>query len=173
VAGFAGAGAFEGWARGLRAKEWVVYSKPPFGGPAAVLKYLARYTHRVAISNARLVRFDGARVAFRYKDYAGASKTKVMTLDAAEFLRRWAQHVLPGGFVRVRHYGLLANRHRAAKLAACRRRLVAAGVVRVSCAPAARPPDPCPACGCDRWVVLERLAPGDPACRAVARADSS
>ena len=162
LAGFADPGAFEGWARGLRAKEWVVYAKPPFGGPAAVLKYLARYTHRVAISNTRLVRFDGERVRFRYKDYADAAKTKEMTLDAAEFVRRWATHVLPCGFVKVRHYGLVANRHRSAKVAACRRLLVAAG-----CGPGSWAVEPvrverCPVCGCDRWVVVERLDPVGP-----------
>ncbi len=176
LVGFADPGAFEGWVRGLQAKDWVVYAKPPFGGPAVVLKYLARYTHRVAISNARLVNFDGDRVTFTYKDYADASKTKTMTLDAAEFLRRWVQHVLPSGFVKIRHYGLLANRHREDKLAACRRLLVASGLGPVACEPAVRRPDPCPACGCEQWCIVERFGsadPGVPGCRAVTRGDSS
>ena len=158
LAGFADAGAFDGWASGVRAKDWVVYSKPPFGGPAQVLKYLARYTHRVAIGNSRLVRLEAGRVTFTYTDYADAAKPKGMTLDGVEFLRRWVQHVLPRGFVKVRHYGLLANRQRAVKLAACRRRLAWGGVVpacRVE--PAARA-NPCPVCGIDAWVCGPRFA---------------
>jgi len=176
LAGFADARAFEGWAQGLRAKDWVVYAKPPFGGPAVVLKYLARYTHRVAIGNSRLVRFDGERVTFRYKDYADASKTKEMTLGAAEFVRRWATHVLPRGFVKVRHYGLVANRHRSAKVAACRRLLVAAGCGPVSWAVEPVRVQRCPVCGCDRWVMVERFDPMGPGvvwCGSVAGVDSS
>jgi hypothetical protein len=176
LAGFADREAFEAWMRGLQTKEWVVYSKPPFGGPAVVLKYLARYTHRVAISNARLVKLENGRVTFAYKDYADASQTKTMTLACEEFVRRWVRHVLPSGFVKIRHYGLLANRHREAKLAVCRRLLVASGIVPVSCAPAACRADPCPACGCAQWVVIERFGPvgsGVPVCRAVPRVDSS
>jgi hypothetical protein len=123
LAGFAGPGAFAGWVRGLYATDWVVYSQPPFGGPAVVLKYLARYTHRVAISNHRLVTLDAGRVTFRYTDYADSHKDKTMTLDAEEFLRRFVQHVLPAGFTKVRHYGLLSNRFRAERLAAARRLL--------------------------------------------------
>jgi len=93
--------------------EWVVYAKPPFGGPGQVLKYLARYTHRVAISNARIVAVADGAVTFRYKDYADDHRSKVMTLSAVEFLRRFVQHVLPSGFVKVRSYGLLSNRFRA------------------------------------------------------------
>jgi hypothetical protein len=160
LAGFADAGAFEGWARGLYAADWVVYSQPPLGGPAVVLKYLARYTHRVAIGNSRLRAFDGRSVTFTYKDYAAAGRTKAMTLDGVEFLRRWVQHVLPRGFVKVRHYGLLANRGRAASLAACRRQLVAAGVrvPEVVPVPAARPAG-CPGCGSGRWAVVGRFGP--------------
>jgi hypothetical protein len=174
LAGFADGGAFGSWVRALVARDWVVYAKPPFGGPAVVLKYLARYTHRVAISNSRLVALDGDRVTFTYKDYSDAAGPKRMTLSAAEFVRRWATHVLPRGFVKIRHYGLLANRHREAKLAVCRRLLVAARIGPVVPEAAVRP-DPCPVCGCDRWVVVERFGPGDPAapvCRA-ARVDSS
>ena len=100
--------------------EWVVYSKPPFGGPEQVLKYLARYTHRVAISNWRLVALEDGKVSFTWKDYANGSRERVMTLEAAEFLRRFLLHVLPSGFVRIRHYGFLANRLRSAKLELCR-----------------------------------------------------
>jgi len=90
-------------------KNWVVYAKPPFGGPAQVLKYLARYTHRVAISNQRLVGFHDSKVSFRWKDYAHANRPRVMTLSAIEFIGRFLLHVLPKGFVRIRHFGFLAN----------------------------------------------------------------
>ena len=94
----------------LQNKKWIVYAKPPFGGSAQVLRYLGRYTHRIAISNHRLLAFDGQRVTFRYKDYAHGSKQRIMTLDAVEFLRRFFLHVLPEGFVRIRHFGPLSNR---------------------------------------------------------------
>ncbi len=100
--------------------DWVVYAKPPFGGPAQVLKYLARYTHRVAISNHRLVALDHGRVRFRWKDYAHHRRTRIMSLSATEFLRRFLLHVLPKGFVRIRHFGFLANPVRAERLAQCR-----------------------------------------------------
>ena len=100
--------------------EWVVYAKPPWGGAATVLKYLARYTHKAAISNHRLVDLADGRVSFRWKDYAHGGRPGIMTLDSVEFVRRFLMHVLPSGFVRVRHYGLLANRHRQEKLARCR-----------------------------------------------------
>jgi hypothetical protein len=105
-----------------RQTEWVVYAKAPFAGPQQVLDYVGRYTHRVAISNQRLLDIDDGHVRFRYKDYrAGASASpKTMTLDAAEFIRRFLLHVLPPGFHRIRYYGLLGNRHRAAQLARCR-----------------------------------------------------
>jgi hypothetical protein len=98
--------------------EWVVYSKPPFGGPDQVLDYLGRYTHRVAISNNRLVSLCGGKVTFRWKDYKNRNKQKLMTLEAGEFIRRFLLHVLPAGFVRIRHFG--ANPHRQHKLALCR-----------------------------------------------------
>jgi putative transposase/transposase-like zinc-binding protein len=100
--------------------DWVVYAKRPFGGPEQVLKYLARYTHRVAISNSRLLSLENGRVTFEWKDYAHGSQTKPMTLEAAEFMRRFLLHVLPPGFVRIRQFGLLANRVRKQKLALCR-----------------------------------------------------
>ncbi len=104
----------------LRQMEWVVYAKPPFGGPAQVLEYLGQYTHRVAIANHRLLSLDGGQVRFRWKDYRHHDRQKPMALDAAEFIRRFLLHVLPAGFHRIRHYGFLANPHRARQLAWCR-----------------------------------------------------
>jgi hypothetical protein len=107
---------FAAFLRRLFRQDWVVYAKPAFGGPEAVLRYLGRYTHRVAISNHRLLSFDGERVSFRWKDYAHGNKQRVMTLSATEFLRRFAQHILPRGFVRIRQFGFLANGRRTALL---------------------------------------------------------
>jgi len=104
----------------LREAQWVVYAKPPFGGPAQVLAYLARYTHRAAIANSRLVAIDEDKVAFTFKDYRRNGKRKVMRLEAYEFIRRFLLHVLPDGFHRIRHYGFLANGHRLEKLELCR-----------------------------------------------------
>lgn len=104
----------------LAEMEWVVYAKPPFGGPERVLDYLGRYTHRIAISNNRLIELKDGKVTFAYKDYKHEQRQKVMTLSADEFLRRFLMHVLPDGFQRIRHYGLLGNRHRAENLARCR-----------------------------------------------------
>jgi hypothetical protein len=101
----------------------VVYAKAPFGGPIQVMRYLGRYTHRVAISNHRLVAFDGERVSFQWKDYAHGSAQKIMTLAATEFLHRFFLHVLPKGFVRIRSFGFLANRFRTQALALCRQLL--------------------------------------------------
>ena len=103
--------------------DWVVYAKPAFGEPTRVLRYLGRYTHRVAISNQRLLSFDGQRVSFRWKDYAHGNKQRIMTLSESEFLRRFRQHVLPRGFVRIRHFGYLANARRAALLTLARQQL--------------------------------------------------
>src|SRR3984957_30044 len=145
---------FASWLAPLAGKEWVVYSKPPFGGPTQVLKYLARYTHRAALSNSRLVALEGGRGTFGYKDYADDHKAKRLTLPAEEFLRRFVQHVLPQGFVKVRHYGLLANRCREQRLHRCRRLLLAsppaAGSETGAVAPAPRPC--CPWCGGERIV---------------------
>jgi hypothetical protein len=141
----------------VRKKRWVGYAKPPFAGPEAVLAYLSRYTHRVAISNSRLIRFDEAGVTFRYKDYrrAGADRQQVMTLAADEFIRRILLHVLPRGFHRIRHYGLLAGATRKAHLEHARRLLAVAPPVT---ADAPDEPDdfrpPCPCCG-GRMVVIE------------------
>ena len=112
--------AFDQFLAPAASAEWVVYAKAPFGGPEQVLDYLGRYTHRVAISNSRLVDFSDGSVAFRWKDYRHDSQPKVMRLPAAEFMRRFLLHVLPSGFQRIRHYGLLANRTREAKLERCR-----------------------------------------------------
>ena len=118
----ADAAAFAQWLAPLRQCEWVVYAKRPFAGPEAVLAYLSRYTHRVAISNSRLVALDERGVTFRWKDYRAKGRTrhKTMTLGAEEFMRRFLLHVLPGGFHRIRHYGLLANGSRKANLATAR-----------------------------------------------------
>jgi len=159
----AAAAAFHAFLRPLHAKDWVVYAKRPFGGPAQVLKYLARYTHRVAISNSRLVKLEHGRVTFHYKDYADGHRLKTMTLDACEFLRRFVQHVLPHGFTKVRHYGLLANRFRQERLSACRRLLLVTTVLATPTAtgaeelPAADTAGErcCPECGSRR---LERTA---------------
>ena len=112
--------------RRLHRHDWVVYAKPAFGGPLQVLRYLGRYTHRVAISNHRLLTFEADRVSFRWKDYAHGSKQGRMTLAATEFLRRFFLHVLPKSFVRIRHYGFLANRFRVSRLALCRQLLARA-----------------------------------------------
>ena len=111
---------FECLKTALRSHGWVVYSKAPFAGAGQVLAYLGRYTHKTAIGNHRLVGFDGEHVRFRWRDYADGNKVKVMRLDADEFIRRFLLHVLPRGFTRLRHYGLLANRCRARKLTLCR-----------------------------------------------------
>jgi hypothetical protein len=105
--------------------DWVVFAKPPFAGPEQVLGYLGRYTHRVAIANSRLVGLDDGKVSFRWKDYRQDGNTKVMTLSADEFIRRFLQHTVPDGFHRIRHIGFLANCHRSKKLALCRDLLAA------------------------------------------------
>jgi hypothetical protein len=116
---------FHAWLNQLGQTDWVVYAKPPFGGPEHVLKYLARYTHRVAISNGRLVGLADDRVSFHWRDSKDGKRPKVMTLEAVEFIRRFLLHVLPPGFVKIRHFGLLANRNRSQALALCRQRLQA------------------------------------------------
>src|SRR6202008_2202643 len=107
----------------LRRTDWVVYAKPPFGGPEQVLAYLGRYTHRVAIANSRLISLGDGKVSFSWKDYRQNRKAKVMTLDADEFIRRFLLHTLPDSFHRIRHYGFLANGHRADRLRGCVARL--------------------------------------------------
>ncbi len=169
------AAAFAKWLSPLYRKEWVVYSKKPFGGPAQVLKYLARYTHRVAISNARLLDVSNDRVVFHYKDYADHNSRKTMTLSAEEFLRRFVQHVLPKNFVKIRHYGLLANKHREVKLTLCRFLLQASG--KRDAVAQNVPPDVvigeasqphCPNCGSTR-LVSRPLSPMPSRCLAIAR----
>ena len=145
----------------------MVYAKKPFGGPQQVLDYLGRYTHRVAISNNRLLSFDDDEVRFRYKDYAHGNRRKVLTLDAGEFIRRFLLHVLPHGFMRIRHYGLLANRAKRLKLAQARSALDQPS-------PAQHPPQPesveafwlrvaqldihqCPHCHAGRMVLISSL----------------
>jgi hypothetical protein len=111
--------AFASFLRPLFRQDWVVYCKPPFGGPEHVLRYLGRYTHRVAISNHRLVSLEGNQVTFRWRDSAHGNQQRLMTLAVEEFLRRFLLHVLPPGFVRIRHFGFLAHRRRAALLPLC------------------------------------------------------
>ncbi len=149
----------------LRDIEWVVYAKPPFGGPEAVLAYLARYTHRVAISNSRLVVCDAGNVRFRYKDYRakGRARHKTMTLAAHEFIRRFLIHVLPSGFHRIRHYGLFANGGRVRNIARARE-LLGADAPEIEPAKdedddAAVFPQPCPCCG-GRMVIIETFERG-------------
>ena len=138
----------------------MVYAKPPFGGPEHVLHYLARYTHRVAISNHRLVAFEDGKVTFRWKDYARGNKKRKMTLATDEFLRRFLLHVLPRGFQRIRHFGFLANRRRGQILTLCRRFLHTARPPAPSTIPAAEHTNTrlCPVCGAPMTVV-ERLTP--------------
>jgi hypothetical protein len=143
----------------LRRKKWVVYAKPAFGGSRQVLRYLGRYTHRVAISNHRLESFEGERVTFRWKDYAHGGKHRRMTLTANEFLRRFFLHVLPKGFVRIRHFGFLANRWRTARLQLCRQLLSCAPPAVIgNSASEAQPTWKCPRCGCS-MAILQRLTP--------------
>ncbi len=123
LAGLAEPAAFTRLVAKVRRLDWVVYAKPPFGGPEQVLAYLGRYTHRVAIANSRLIDMADDRIAFRWRDYRHRGRTKVMTLNAHEFIRRFLLHTLPDGFHRIRHYGFLANGHRAARLELCRRLL--------------------------------------------------
>jgi hypothetical protein len=141
----------------VRKKRWAVYAKPPFAGPEAVLAYLSRYTHRVAISNRRLIAFDETGVTFRYKDYRrdGADRQQVMTLDTHEFIRRFLLHVLPRGFHRIRHYGLLAGATRKASLERARELLAVApppDPIETVEPPDQRPP--CPCCG-GRMRIIE------------------
>jgi Putative transposase/Transposase zinc-binding domain len=163
------ADAFERAVSAAVGTDWVVYAKPPFGGPEAVLKYLARYTHRAAISNSRLLDFEDGEVRIRYKDYAHGNRKRVLTLSAVEFVRRLMLHVLPTGFQRIRHYGILANRHRRAKLALCRQ-LLGSGVATDPELPdetrearespsSISPTRVCPVCGAGRMIVIRELPP--------------
>jgi Putative transposase/Transposase zinc-binding domain len=153
----------------LRRHEWVVYAKRPFGEPQWVLKYLARYTHRVAISNRRLLALEDGRVTFRWKDYAHGNRHRLMTLDAVEFIRRFLLHILPRGFQRIRHYGFLANSVRQEKLVLCRQLLRQPVGLGLSAAPVLSPGGDdapaapssavCPVCQTGRMLVVETLFP--------------
>ena len=152
--GLADPSAFAAWLAPLRKIEWVVYAKPPFGGPEAVLAHLSRYTHRVAISNTRLVSADAETVAFRWKDYRikSGDRLKVMRLSPEEFIRRFLVHVLPDGFHRIRHYGLLAGADRKDTLARARDLLgtqapTEADRPDIDVAPPLTLREPCPDCG--------------------------
>jgi hypothetical protein len=160
LAGLGDRRAFLRYLSPVRKKRWVVYAKPPFAGPEAVLAYLSRYTHRVAISNSRLISFDRRGVTFRFKDYrrSGADRQQVMTLAADEFIRRFLLHVLPQGFHRIRHYGLLAGSARKDGIALARRLLGVAPQAEddaLDDPPDARPP--CPCCG-GHMIVIEAFA---------------
>lgn len=151
----------------LRQNDWTVYCKPPLGGPQQVLKYLARYTHRVAISNRRLLSLEDAQVSFRCKDYHRGGRTRILTLQAQEFVRRLLLHVLPKGFVRIRSFGFLSNRYRKEKLALCRRLLEAPhSKPQPEIAVIAPAPDSdahiCPVCHLGRMLRVETLPPSPP-----------
>ncbi len=171
LAGLAEPAAWAAWLREQYAPEWVVYAKEPFAGPEVVLKYLARYTHRVALSNRRLLRLEEGTVEFTAKDYAVGGRPRLVRLSADEFLRRWVQHVLPSGFVKIRHYGLLANRGRTERLALCRALLALWGLVQgvlgeLSATQGGR--GVCPSCGADCWQRVAEIA--RPPCGPVATA---
>lgn len=157
-------------------RQWVVYAKPPFGGPHQVLKYLARYTHRIAISNRRLVSIDDQSVTFRWKDYAHGNRPRTMTLDGAEFLRRFLLHAVPGGFMRIRHFGLLANRVRTGNLELCRQLLAIDPPVQTNAQQLGGDATPqhehCPLCGVGRLIHGPRLSPAELK-RLLLRLDSS
>jgi Putative transposase len=168
--------AFDRLLRQLRSKNWVVYAKRPFGRPEHVIQYLARYTHRVAISNGRLIEMKDGQVTFRWRDSADNNQQKLMTLDAVEFTRRFLLHVLPSGFVKIRHFGILANRSRREDLARCRALLPAL----------VDPPDSltatqrraverkCPACKIGTLHIIRWISPAElTACRTEARLDTS
>ena len=157
-------------------REWVVYCKPPFGSPEQVLKYLARYTHRVAISNNRLVGIDDGHVSFRWKSYARSSQWSTMSLSSDEFIRRFLMHVLPSGFVRIRHYGLLSNRNRSKQLRRCRQLLAGtestvpkspdtdihspdATKVQEDNDETLKPSYRCPCCGKQTMQIVEEILP--------------
>jgi hypothetical protein len=150
---------FHTFLRQLFRQDWVVYAKPPFGGPEYVLQYLARYTHRVAISNHRLVSLADGKVTFRWKDYAHGNKKRKMTITTHEFLRRFLLHVLPRGFVRIRHFGYLSARRRRELIAVCRQLLAEIAKPRYP-TQTVRPPSlatwPCPCCG-GTMIIIEKL----------------
>jgi hypothetical protein len=160
------------WIARVAKTEWVVYAKPPFGGPRQVLKYLARYTHRVAISNQRLISLEDGRVTFRWKNSARTSEPAAMTLKAEEFIRRFLLHVLPKGFVKIRHFGFLANRCRHDNVLLCRELLASSSTIPPGLAPPdshsdepeADTVDRCPRCKLGSMRMLEILAPPRASC---------
>ncbi len=161
LAGLADAAAFNARVAELRRVDWVVYAKPPFGGPRQALAYLGRYTHRVAIANSRLLALEDGKVRFTWKDYRHAGAAKVMTLDATEFIRRFLLHTLPDGFHRIRHYGFLANGDRRDNLDRCRRLIALDAAATLDPDPPASDQAPihcdaacCPDCG----GVMRRIA---------------
>jgi hypothetical protein len=159
--------AFAAYLAPTRQTDWVVYAKRPFAGPQQVLDYVGRYTHRVAISNERLLDIDDSHVTFRYKDYrvGGAERQKTLTLDATEFIRRFLLHVLPARFHRIRYYGLFGNRHRAERLAQCRRLLGMSSTPTPLAVPEAlsaltNPLGPrCPICRAGHMIRIEEVPP--------------
>ena len=176
--------AFSAYLAPLRQAEWVVYAKPPFAGPRQVLDYVGRYTHRVAISNHRLLDIEDGQVKFRYKDYRNDNQQKVMPLSADEFIRRFLLHVLPDGFHRIRYYGFLGNRHRQEKLERCRQLLGMPSAEQAT--PATEPPKDyrdryeeltgvslrlCPVCRRGRMIRME--LPLTVACTSPALRDTS
>jgi len=165
--------AFRGFLRTLFRNDWVVYAKRPFGGPEHVLHYLARYTHRVAISNHRIVDFADGKVTFRWKDYAHKNKNRLMTVTAEEFLRRFLLHSLPRGFVRIRFCGFLASRRRGNLLPVCRQLLEVASPMRNSTEEAgASGAWRCPCCG-GPMALVEKLTPQQILRRSVGRESSA
>ncbi len=151
--------------------DWIVYAKRPFSSPACVLKYLARYTHRVAISNRRLVELRNGRVSFRYKDYSDDQQSKVLPLSSSEFIRRFLMHTLPSGFVRIRYYGFLANRYRNERLEKCRDLLGVTSVPTPTAEESQTPvensdaplsPNTCPACRRPSLAIIDSVPPTRP-----------
>jgi hypothetical protein len=169
IAGLADPAAFARWVGRLRRARWVVYAKRPFGGAERVLEYLGRYTHKVAITNHRLIALGQGEVRFRWRDYRSGDAERVMRLPVEEFIRRFLQHVLPDGFQRIRHYGLLANRGRGEKLGRCRALLAAeagraAGQAptpeaRAHEGPVERQARACPRCGAGRLRRVRQIDP--------------
>jgi hypothetical protein len=172
LAALADAVAFRRQLAELRKVDWITYAKPPFGGPTEVLAYLGRYTHRVAITNARLVSITDHDVAFRWKDYRHNSRHRIMTLGADEFIRRFLLHTLPDGFHRIRHYGYLANGCRTAKLTRCRR-LLGDAPAQSAEPPKSGPIPPRPCLHCGGLVVLLAVLPRPSGRREALREDSS
>ena len=167
---------FRSYLAPLYEKDWVVYAKAPFGGPQHVLHYLSRYTHRVAIANSRLLSLKDGHVSFTWKDYAHGCRQRVMSLSAVEFLRRFLLHLLPKGFVRIRHYGFLANRHRAKKLGLCRQLIdvpqqISPGEEQTSDDHGTA----CPKCKRGTMVRILSFAPGEsvPSCHGLQPPDTS